>query len=272
MEPTVLTGSSVEKILKEFSQAKKIELDDIKYEVIEEGKSGFLGFFGAKKAEIKITSFGSKQEVHDFLTELIDKMGVEFVDIETEEKEDSFNFHVVGSSDAGFLIGKEGRFLNNMQYLVNRIFEGREGFKRIYLDVDDYKDRQAQHIIRKYEPVLDKVVSNQKPYTLEPLDPSVRRVIHKYIEDRPEISTLTIGDGKKKRIVVFPQGYDQTKIRKRSYMPPNRRKGNYPKPNVKRKPQRVATAEDKKPPKKSTFKSRKRNYRKPKQNQGKETE
>ena len=120
MEPIVLTGSTVEKILEEFCQAKKVKLDDIKYEIIEEGKSGFLGFFGSKKAEIRITTFGSKQEVHNFLSELLDKMEIEFVDIEIEETEDSYNYHIVGSSDAGFLIGKESRFLNNMQYLVNR--------------------------------------------------------------------------------------------------------------------------------------------------------
>lgn len=226
MEPIVLTGSSVRKILDEFSRDKKIKLDDVQYEVIEEGKSGFLGFIGSKKAQIKIISFGIKQDVMSFLENLLDKMEIEFVDIEESETEDSYNYHIVGSSDPGFLIGKEARFLNNMQYLVNRIFEDRTKTKRIYLDVDNYKERQAEQVIRKYEPVLNRVVLNQKPYTLEPLDPNIRRVIHKFIEGRPEISTLTIGEGKMKRIVVFPKDYDQTKIRKRSYTPPARRTNN----------------------------------------------
>lgn len=272
MEPIVLTGSTVEKILEEFCQAKKVKLDDIKYEIIEEGKSGFLGFFGSKKAEIRITTFGSKQEVHNFLAELLDKMEIEFVDIEIDETDDSYNYHIVGSSDAGFLIGKESRFLNNMQYLVNRIYEGRDGFKRIYLDVDNYKERQAEQIVRKYEPVIDKVVSNQKPYTLEPLDPNIRRVIHKFIEGRPEISTLTIGDGKKKRIVIFPKGYDQTKIRKRSYMPPNKRNTDYVKPTEKREGHRIEKTNEGNQPKKSNFNTRKRPYRKPKPAQKTETE
>ena len=226
MEPKVLTGNTVDKILEEFCRKHKIKADDIQYEIIEEGKSGFLGFIGSKKAEIKITSFGIKQEIMDFLEKFLDKMNIEFVDIEEHETADSFNYHIVGSSEPGFLIGKEARFLNTMQYLVNRIFEGRSEAKRIYLDVDNYKERQAEQVIRKYEPVLDRVVSNNKPYTLEPMDGNIRRVIHKYIEDRPEISTLTIGDGKMKRIVVFPKGYDQTKIRKRSYSPPSRRPNN----------------------------------------------
>lgn len=261
MDAKILTGSSVDKILEDFCKKNKINKDDIQYEVIDQGKNGFLGLFGSKKAQIKITSFGVKQEIMDFIEQFLDKMGIEFVDIEESESKDSYNYHIVGSSEPGFLIGKEARFLNTMQYLVNRVFENRTESKRIYLDVDNYKERQAEQVIRKYEPVLDRVVDNQKPYTLEPMDGNIRRVIHKYIEDRPEISTLTIGDGKYKRIVVFPKGYDQTKIRKRSYNPPSRRphtnKAKNTKPSEK-------TSHSQDNPNKKTFKPRKRPYRKPK--------
>ncbi len=274
MEPKVLTGSTVEKILEEFCRKHKVKADDIQYEVIEEGKSGFLGFIGTKKAQIKITSFGIKQEIMEFLEKLLDKMEIEFVDIEESETSDSFNYHIVGSSDPGFLIGKEARFLNNLQYLVNRIFEGRTETKRIYLDVDNYKERQAEQIIRKYEIVLDRVVSNNKPYTLEPMDGNIRRVIHKYIENRPEIRTLTIGDGKMKRIVVFPKGYDQTKIRKRSYSPSTRR----PNPNsdnrdkIEKEDRRPHPKAANTPNPKTGFKPRKKPYRKPKKQTDNDTE
>jgi len=298
MEPIILTGNTVGKILEEFCRERKVKADDVQYEVIEEGKSGFLGFIGSKKAQIKVTSFGIKREVMEFLEKLLDKMDIEFVDIEESETDDSFNYHIVGSSDPGFLIGKEARFLNNMQYLVNRIFEVRKEAKRIYLDVDNYKERQAEQIIRRYEPVLDRVVSNKKPYTLEPLDPNIRRVIHKYIETRPEIGTLTIGDGKMKRIVVFPKGYDQAKIRKRSYSPSYRRGNNNSNTtttnnnndsngnsssnkNTNNHPKSNSSAKGNRPNSKNTtattnaktgFKPRKRPYRKPKKQQDSDSE
>lgn len=280
MESKILTGGTVEKILEEFCREHKIKADDIQYEVIEEGKSGFLGFIGSKKAQIKITSFGIKSEIKAFLETLLEKMEVEFVDIEETETEDSLNYHIVDSSDPGFLIGKEARFLNNMQYLVNRVFEGRTEERRIYLDVDNYKERQAEQIVRRYEPVLDRVVSNQKPYTLEPLDPNIRRVIHKYIESRPEIRTLTIGDGKMKRIVVFPKGYDQTKIRKRSYSPPSRRDNNSRGTNNRSHNNNSETKSNRPHPKnasapsgsKTGFKPRKKPYRKPKKQQESDSE
>ncbi len=224
MDSKILTGSTVESILKKFCQENNINKNDVNYEVIEEGKSGFLGFIGGKKASIKIVSFGDKQKVLAFIKGLLEKMGVDYVDIDVNEKNDSVTYHIVGSDDAGFLIGKEARFLNNMQYLVNRIFETRENRKRIYIDVDDYKKRQAETITKKYMPIFDKVVANQKPYTLEPLDPNIRRILHQYIDENDSLSTLTIGDGKRKRIVVFPKGYDQSKIRKRSYIPPKKRR------------------------------------------------
>ena len=73
MEAIVLTGSSIKKILEEFCSEQKIKLNDVQYEVIDEGKSGFLGFIGSKKAQIRIISFGIKQEVLKFLENLLEK-------------------------------------------------------------------------------------------------------------------------------------------------------------------------------------------------------
>lgn len=227
MEQEVLTGKSVEKILEDFCESKNLHQDEVEYKIIDEGKNGFMGLIGSKKATIRIISYGRAKKIKIFLETLIKKMDIDFEEVSVEENDDSISLRIIGSDDPGFLIGKEARFLNNLQYLINRAFENREESKRIYIDVDNYKERQAENIIKKYEPIFNKVIDNQKPYTLEPLDPNFRRVIHQHLESIDEISTLTIGDGKRKRIVIFPKDYDQTKIRKRSYMPQNRRNNNY---------------------------------------------
>ncbi len=43
------------------------------------------------------------------------------------------------------MIGKNGSMLDNLQYLLNRVFENDRQVERIYLDVDGYRERQADN-------------------------------------------------------------------------------------------------------------------------------
>lgn len=90
-----------------------------------------------------------------------------------------------------------------MQYLLNKVFEENSAIDHIYLDVDGYRQRQQAQFLRPFLSIFQKVRSEGKPYTLEPLNASERRIIHKYIEKQKDLSTLTIGEGTKNGWLYF---------------------------------------------------------------------
>ena len=93
--------------------------------------------------------------------------------------------------------------LDNLQYLINRVFENDRQVERIYLDVDGYRERQADNFLKPYLSQIIKVKLSGKPVTLEPMNAAERRIIHQFVEKENGLRTLTIGEGEKKRIVIF---------------------------------------------------------------------
>lgn len=60
MKETIIIGKSTSKIISDFMQEHNLGLNDFKFEVVEEGSSGFLGLFGSKPTTIKFTYKESK--------------------------------------------------------------------------------------------------------------------------------------------------------------------------------------------------------------------
>jgi spoIIIJ-associated protein len=196
-------GNSVQEILKEFALEHKISQSQIKYEVIQESKPGFLGFFG-KKAIIKIQLSDVPELLKDFMVKLLTKMNSEFDSIIVKREGDAYQVSVIGAKEPGFVIGKEGRMLENLQYLLNRVFEKEAGLDKIYLDVDGYKERQEEKLLRRIKPIIDRARESKQSVTLDPMNPAERRIVHKHVENDHQLRTLTVGEGKMKRIVIFP--------------------------------------------------------------------
>ena len=60
MKETIVIGKSTSKIISDFMKEHNLELNDFKFEVVEEGSSGFLGLFGSKPTTIKFIYKESK--------------------------------------------------------------------------------------------------------------------------------------------------------------------------------------------------------------------
>ncbi len=119
---------------------------------------------------------------------------------------------IVGSKDTGFLIGKSGSMLETLQYLINRVYESDRNLDRIFIDVEGYRERREATFLRQFLPIIKKVREQGKPYTLDPMKASERRVIHRHIERDRGLRTLTIGEGEKKRIVIFSAKQSESEI------------------------------------------------------------
>ncbi len=197
-------GNSVQEILKEFSLEQKINQNQIRYKVIQENTPGFLGFFGKKKAIISIQLSDVAEMMKEFTVQLLTKMNTEFDSVKVIKEGESYQVSVIGTKEPGFIIGKEGRMLENLQYLMNRVFEKDAGLDKIYFDVDGYKERQEEKMLRRIKPMIDRAREKQQSITLDPMNPAERRIVHKYVENDNQLRTLTVGEGKMKRIVIFP--------------------------------------------------------------------
>ncbi len=207
-------GKDLNTIIRSFRKEYKVKDWELKYDILSEASNGFLGIFGKKEAKVRFNLLSTEERIKAFVEELLKHLEIRFDSVVTRTEYKTVYATINNSSDAGFLIGKNGSMLEQLQYLVNRIFENVPNLERIYLDTEDYRLRQEQAFLRPFIPTINKVKTTGKSVTLEPMQAGERRIIHKYVEGDRALKTLTIGEGDHKRIVVMLSGQKEPEPRK----------------------------------------------------------
>ncbi len=140
--------------------------------------------------------------IADFLTGLMDKMGVEATPSITVDEEGNYLVELVGD-DLGAVIGRRGETLDAIQqltgYAVNR---GENRRIRVRVDAEGYRAKREESLERMANRVADKVLRLRRNMTLEPMNAYERHVIHTALQDRPDITTYSIGTEPNRRTVI----------------------------------------------------------------------
>ena len=205
MEFKEFRAKTVEEAITTASMEFGVASSDLVYEVIEKGSSGFLGI-GSKPAIIK----AKKKEcflddIKEYLDNLFKAMDIETeVKIDYNEAESSMNIDLAGP-DMGILIGKRGQTLDALQYLislfVNKKSEG--NYIRVKLDTENYRARRKDTLENLAKNIAYKVKRTRKSFTLEPMNPYERRIIHSALQNDKFVSTKSEGEEPYRKVVVF---------------------------------------------------------------------
>ena len=119
MEYIEVSAKNVDDAITEASIQLGTTSDQIEYEVIEKGSTGFLGI-GSKNAVIKARKkYSLEGSVREFLGSVFAAMKMEVeVLIKIDEVEHTIDIELKGD-DMGILIGKRGQTLDSLQYLTS---------------------------------------------------------------------------------------------------------------------------------------------------------
>ncbi|PKN72573.1 MAG: RNA-binding protein [Candidatus Cloacimonetes bacterium HGW-Cloacimonetes-3] len=197
------SGTCIEDIISAFRKENNIQDWELKYEILKKPSNGIFGLFASKTALVRFQLPDTADRAKLYTNSLLTKMGVGFDSITTKLEGKTLYLEIVGCTDTGFLIGKNGNMLESIQFLVNRVFEYDRKIEKIYLDADGYRERREDFFFRQFQPQISKIKAHGKPLTLEPMSAGERRIIHRHVERDKGLRTLTIGEGEKKRIVIF---------------------------------------------------------------------
>jgi len=147
------------------------------------------------------------QEAAALLEEVIAKMGLSGV-VEFVRMDDGSARLNVTSDDGALLIGRKGRNLSAMQYLINRIIsrnDTAENTERLMVDVEGYVDRRRASLEDMARNFADRARSTGRNMRLKPLSPQERRIIHLALEKDPDLRTYSLGDSLYRSVVISPR-------------------------------------------------------------------
>lgn len=196
-------GKNEEEAIKLALEELGAERNEVKVEYLEKSKSSFLGLGNNKLAKVRVyylEKIGDK--VIDILKDMINLMDLEAEFKIVEEEDDRIYIEII-SNNSGILIGKHGKNIEAIQFLLNIIVnKNRERNIHVVLDIENYRDKRTTLLKSLANKALMKVKKTGKPFIFEPMNPFERRIIHMELKENNEVSTFSIGEGPLRKVKV----------------------------------------------------------------------
>lgn len=110
----------------------------------------------------------------------------------------------IRTRDPGRLVGRDGRTLDDLQYLLNRMMDrGEEGASRVIVDVEGHRQKEQLDFLAAIRDRAEQVRRTGAPETLPPMNAYERWTIHQAFKDDPDLRTRSIqGDGRHKQVII----------------------------------------------------------------------
>ncbi len=200
------TGKTLDEAVESALASLGIRRENAVVDILEEPSQGLLGFIGNREARVSVRPMYEPLDyLEQYIRQLLDLMDIEG-SISVSEDEEKLSAMIHGKG-VGLLIGRRGKTLSDLQYLLNIIV--RRQFadlnKMVVLDVENYRERRERTLIQLARNIARKVSEEGLEQTLEPMNPAERRIIHLALQDHEGVVTSSTGDEPYRRVVVAPR-------------------------------------------------------------------
>lgn len=234
----IFIGANVDEAIAAGLTALGLPREQVQVEVLDEGSPGFLGL-GARPARVRVVPLAPPEPVvppepeaavttavvepspeeepgledvaRAVVIELLERMGIaaevrtRHAEPETEGEIPPLILDVQGEA-AESLIGRRGETLAAFQHVV-RLMVGRRltGRFNLVVDVNGYKRQRERSLRRLARRMAEKAVRTGRTVRLEPMPAYERRIVHLALRDHPDVTTESIGEGRRRRVTIIPR-------------------------------------------------------------------
>lgn len=195
--------------------------DQVIIEVLSEGRSGILGI-GAEEARVRVSLLDDiiSESPQDELTSsskevletILKALGLPTtVNIKSPSTYGMTDGQVscvldIQGEDLGILIGRRGKTLFSLQYLVNLILSKRLRSRvKVFVDVEGYRLRRQASLKALALRMADQVRATRMGIILEAMPPHERRIVHLALQDNAYVVTESIGEGDNRKVNITPR-------------------------------------------------------------------
>jgi spoIIIJ-associated protein len=219
MEIFEFEGKNATEAIENASRQLNVPKDELNIEIIEPGSAGIFGLVGGRKARIRVTVEKKAPEpapvapfiegnvvaiARESLKTILELIPIE-ASVTARQEEDRIILSIEGDQ-SGILIGRKGRTLDALQFIVSKIVNKSLDQKvRVVIDSENYRERRREALVEMALKIGEKAKRIQKPITTGPLNPHDRRIIHLALKDDEELDTKSRGDGVLKKVLIIPR-------------------------------------------------------------------
>jgi spoIIIJ-associated protein len=157
----------------------------------------------SKQDPSRFAGDGKAEEAAEILEELVNLMDLD-VRVEIRSDDERVELDVTGE-DSGRVIGKKGATLDALQFLINKMVNRfPEGRRHVIVDSGDYRERHDDGLVSLAKRQAERAVDEGKVVTLQPMNARDRRVVHMSLAKFEGVSTMSHGEGTRRRIQIIP--------------------------------------------------------------------
>lgn len=139
------------------------------------------------------------------LQDILKYFNVGEVTIDEYEGDDGELILDITGDDLAVLIGRHGKTLDALQFLVSAITVRTIGFRYpVVIDVEGYKSRQRQKLESIARSSANRAASQHRSVKLRPMTPYERRLVHIALRDDDRVETASEGEGRARHVVIIP--------------------------------------------------------------------
>jgi len=215
MQSFEFEGKTTEEAIENACRQLKLTKDEIDVEIIEPGSAGIFGLVGGRKAKVKVTTTGEEPEpveetngvaiAKDALENILTLIPMEGTTVSAAQNDGTIALNIEGDT-SGLLIGRKGRTLDALQFIVNKIVnKALEKRTQVVVDSENYRQRRQESLIQMALRMGEKAKNIRKPVVTNLLNPHDRRIVHMALRDDESLDTKSRGESILKKILIIPK-------------------------------------------------------------------
>ena len=203
MKSIEVEGKTVEEALNKALIELGTNRNMVNVDILSHGSKGLFNVIGVKPAKIRVSNkYNYIEEAKFFIANILNCMEIEAT-IDFKEENDILRINLSGEK-MGVIIGYRGETLDSIQYLVSLVVNKAHELphKKVILDTENYRNKREETLKGVAIKTANKVKKTGKVFTLEPMNPYERRIIHSALQDNAFVNTYSEGDEPFRRVVV----------------------------------------------------------------------
>ena len=149
--------------------------------------------------------------IKETLEKILEVMRVPFSGVKVDKEDENSYYVSIETSSSNLLIGWHGETIAALQHMLKCILWKQKigSDTQIIVDVDGYKKRQEESVIRLAERKAEYAIENQKEVKLPPMNPYFRRKVHLHLaasdKFKDKITTESVGENQDRAIKIIPK-------------------------------------------------------------------
>lgn len=190
----------------ESNQKEKI-IDENEADIDKDKYKNYENYPSKEEDEEEITQkdepTGDIEKIKDFVLKIVSIVSnSEVSDIKYDKENNKIDIY---GKDLGIAIGKNGKNMEAIEYIVNLVARRKNILDRsVSIDIKDYKRKKYDIIKNLAIRMAKKAVKEGRKIVLKPMPSYERKIIHDTLSESKEVKTKSKNKEPYRRIIIYP--------------------------------------------------------------------